>query len=39
MLSKKEFNRYQKQIMVDDIGINGQIKIKQSKVVVIGAVV
>lgn len=37
MLSKEEFKRYQKQIMVDDIGINGQIKIKQSKVAVIGA--
>lgn len=37
MLSKEEFKRYQKQIMVDDIGINGQIKIKQAKVAVIGA--
>jgi adenylyltransferase/sulfurtransferase len=37
MLSKEEFKRYQKQIMVDDIGINGQIKLKQSKVAVIGA--
>ena len=37
MLSKEEFKRYQKQIMLDDIGINGQIKIKQSKVAVIGA--
>ncbi len=37
MLSKEEFKRYQKQVMVDDIGINGQIKIKQSKVAVIGA--
>lgn len=37
MLSKEEFKRYQKQVMMDDIGINGQIKIKQSKVAVIGA--
>ena len=37
MLSKEEFKRYQKQVMVDDIGINGQINIKQSKVAVIGA--
>ncbi len=37
MLSKEEFKRYQKQIMLDDIGINGQIKLKQSKVAVIGA--
>lgn len=37
MLSKEEFKRYQKQIMLDDIGINGQIKIKQSKVAVVGA--
>jgi len=37
MLTKEEFKRYQKQVMVDDIGINGQIKIKQSKVAVIGA--
>lgn len=37
MLSKEEFKRYQKQIMQYDIGINGQIKIKQSKVAVVGA--
>lgn len=37
MLSKEEFKRYQKQIMLNDIGINGQIKLKQSKVAVIGA--
>lgn len=37
MLSKEEFKRYQKQIMLDDLGINGQIKLKQSKVAVIGA--
>ncbi|MDF2450268.1 MAG: UBA/THIF-type binding protein [Bacteroidota bacterium] len=37
MLSKEEFKRYQKQIMLDDIGINGQIKIKQTRVAVVGA--
>jgi molybdopterin/thiamine biosynthesis adenylyltransferase len=37
MLSKDEFKRYQKQIMLDDIGINGQLKIKGSKVAVVGA--
>jgi molybdopterin-synthase adenylyltransferase len=37
MLSKEEFKRYQKQVMVDEIGINGQITFKQSKVAVIGA--
>ncbi|MDO8999892.1 MAG: HesA/MoeB/ThiF family protein [Bacteroidota bacterium] len=37
MLSKEEFKRYQKQIMLDDIGINGQIKIKKAKVAVVGA--
>jgi adenylyltransferase/sulfurtransferase len=37
MLSKEEFKRYQKQIMLDEIGINGQIKLKQTKVAVVGA--
>ncbi len=37
MLSKEEFKRYQKQIMLDDIGINGQLKIKRGKVAVVGA--
>lgn len=37
MLSKEEFKRYRKQIMLDDIGINGQLKIKGSKVAVVGA--
>jgi adenylyltransferase/sulfurtransferase len=37
MLSKEEFNRYSKQIMLEDVGINGQIKLKQAKVLVIGA--
>ncbi len=29
--------RYMKQVMLDDIGINGQIKLKQAKVAVVGA--
>lgn len=37
MLSKDEFKRYRKQIMLDDIGINGQLKIKGSRVAVVGA--
>jgi molybdopterin/thiamine biosynthesis adenylyltransferase len=37
MLSKEESKRYQKQIMLDNVGINGQIKIKQAKVAVVGA--
>lgn len=37
MLSTEESKRYQKQIMLDDVGLNGQIKIKQGKVVVVGA--
>ncbi len=37
MLSKEEFNRYTKQIMLEDVGINGQIKLKKAKVLVIGA--
>jgi adenylyltransferase/sulfurtransferase len=37
MLSKEEFKRYHKQIMLDDIGINGQLKINRSKVAVVGA--
>ncbi len=37
MLSKEEFNRYQKQIMLDDIGFEGQTKIKKTKVAVVGA--
>jgi len=37
MLSKDEFKRYQKQIMLDDIGINGQLKIRSCKVAVVGA--
>ncbi len=37
MLSKEEMKRYMKQVMLDDIGINGQIKLKQAKVAVVGA--
>lgn len=37
MLTKEEFSRYLKQIMVEDIGFDGQTKIKQSKVAVVGA--
>lgn len=37
MLTKEEMKRYMKQVMLDDIGINGQIKLKQAKVAVIGA--
>lgn len=37
MLSKEEFNRYQKQIMLEDVGLLGQMKLKQAKVLVIGA--
>jgi adenylyltransferase/sulfurtransferase len=37
MLTKEEMKRYMKQVILDDIGINGQIKLKQAKVAVIGA--
>src|SRR3989344_4663966 len=37
MLSKQEMKRYMKQVMLDDIGINGQTKLKQTKVAVVGA--
>ena len=37
MLTSEEFKKYQKQIMLDDIGVKGQIKIKQSKIAVVGA--
>jgi len=37
MLRKEEFKRYQKQIMLDEIGINGQLKMKQAKIAVVGA--
>ena len=37
ILSQREIRRYSKQIMIPEIGIAGQEKLKQSKVVVIGA--
>ena len=37
MLSKEEFNRYNKQVMLEDVGLLGQTKLKQAKVLVIGA--
>lgn len=37
MLSKEEFNHYQKQVMLDDVGLLGQTKLKEAKVLVIGA--
>jgi sulfur-carrier protein adenylyltransferase/sulfurtransferase len=37
ILSKRELRRYSKQIMIPEIGIPGQEKLKQAKVLVIGA--
>jgi molybdopterin-synthase adenylyltransferase len=37
MFSKEELNRYRKQVILDDIGITGQLSMRQSKVLVIGA--
>jgi adenylyltransferase/sulfurtransferase len=37
ILSQREIRRYSKQIMIPEIGIKGQEKLKQSKVLVIGA--
>lgn len=37
MLTKEEMNRYSRQLLMDDIGFEGQLKIKKSKVLVIGA--
>jgi sulfur-carrier protein adenylyltransferase/sulfurtransferase len=37
ILSKREIRRYGKQIMIPEIGIKGQEKLKQSKVLVVGA--
>jgi sulfur-carrier protein adenylyltransferase/sulfurtransferase len=36
-LSQREIRRYSRQIMIAEIGINGQEKLKQSKVLVVGA--
>jgi adenylyltransferase/sulfurtransferase len=37
MLSKEESKRYMKQILLEEVGLNGQILLKKSKVAVIGA--
>ncbi|MBI1837294.1 MAG: HesA/MoeB/ThiF family protein [Flavobacteriia bacterium] len=37
MLTKEEFNRYNKQVMLEDVGLLGQTKLKQAKVLIIGA--
>lgn len=37
ILSQKEIRRYSKQIMIPEIGINGQEKLKLAKVLVVGA--
>lgn len=36
-LSKIELKRYSKQIIVDNIGINGQLRLKKAKILIIGA--
>ena len=37
ILSSREIRRYSKQIMLPEIGIKGQEKLKQAKVLVVGA--
>ena len=37
MLTKEEGKRYFKQILLEEVGLNGQIALKQAKVVVVGA--
>lgn len=37
MLTKEESKRYFKQILLDEVGLSGQLKIKRAKVAVIGA--
>ncbi|WP_057938342.1 HesA/MoeB/ThiF family protein [Algoriphagus resistens] len=37
MLSREEVNRYSKQVMLEDVGLLGQSKLKEAKVLVIGA--
>lgn len=37
MLTKEEFQKYLKQILLEDIGLDGQNKLKEAKVAVIGA--
>jgi adenylyltransferase/sulfurtransferase len=36
-LNKEEFKRYSRHILIPDIGIQGQIKLKESKVLIVGA--
>lgn len=36
MLSREEFNRYNKQVMLEDVGLLGQTMLKEAKVLVIG---
>lgn len=36
-LNNKEIQRYSRQIIVPDIGVNGQLKLKNAKVLVVGA--
>ena len=37
MLTKEELIKYQRQILLPEIGVNGQLKIKEAKVLMIGA--
>lgn len=37
MLSEEEIEYYSRQLLVDDLGVSGQLKLKQSKVLIIGA--
>lgn len=37
MIGKDEFNRYHKQFQLEEIGFSGQTKLKEAKVVVVGA--
>ncbi|MFX7148577.1 ThiF family adenylyltransferase, partial [Acinetobacter baumannii] len=33
----EEINRYSKQLMLDEVGVEGQLKLKKAKVLVVGA--
>ncbi|MBS1651039.1 MAG: HesA/MoeB/ThiF family protein [Bacteroidetes bacterium] len=37
MINKEEFKRYQKQILLEEIGLNGQLLLKKAKVAIVGA--
>src|SRR5690606_38006783 len=37
MIKKEEFGRYEKQMILEEIGIMGQVKLKAAKVAVVGA--